>query len=199
MNHPKHEEWVPYLFGEANSFDRRQLQEHLQSCGECRDEIEAWQRSLGRLNAWKLPRAEKRREAFTPVLRWAMAAALVLGLGFGLGRSSAPAGVPAGALLQVQHQMSNSLAALEARLTNATEISSRELLQGVTQALDQARTQDRQAVLALFRELEERHTATYVALRKDLETLASLTDDEIRQARLKLIELAGYEVPKAAQ
>jgi hypothetical protein len=49
----------------------------------------------------------------------------------------------------------------------------------------------------LFRGLEERHTAAYVALRKDLETLASLTDDEIRRARLQLIQLAGNETPSA--
>ena len=55
MNHPKHEEWAPYLFGEANSKVSRELKAHLHDCPECRKEIESWKSSLRRLDAWKLP------------------------------------------------------------------------------------------------------------------------------------------------
>ena len=227
MNHPQREEWVPYLFGEADTGTRQRLKAHLQDCAACREELAAWKRSLGRLNAWKLPRAKTPRESLEPVLKWALAATVVLGLGFGLGRFSGPGALSPGAvhaqvatevkaamaaalqrqagaplavdwekeLARTREEASSSLAALETRLSAANEANSSQLLQGVAELLEQGRVQDRQAVLALFRQLEEQHTAAYVALRKDLETLASMTDSEMQQARLRLIELAGSEAP----
>jgi hypothetical protein len=226
MNHPDPGEWVPFLFGEAKSDRGQQLKEHLRSCPDCRDEVNAWKRSLGRLHGWKLPTPEKPPAAFAPGLRWAIAGVLVLGLGLGLGRLTAPASLSPGELraqvaaevktalapglpgrlggdlaadvrselAQARRETSNSLAALEARLTEATEAGAGQLLQSVAEALQQGRAEDRRTVLALFRELEQEQAATYVALRKDLETLASLTDDELRQARLRLIELAADAV-----
>ena len=89
MNHPKREDWVPYLYGEAKPDLRRQLSGHLEGCAECREELQNWKRSLHQLDAWKLPRRNSRLDAFTPFLKWAAAALLVLGLGFGFGRLTA--------------------------------------------------------------------------------------------------------------
>src|SRR6266446_7247750 len=89
MKHPERDEWVPFIFGEADSDQRRQLESHLKACAECRGEIESWQRSVGRLDSWKLPRMSKPRASFVPLVKWAVAAALVLSVGFGLGRISA--------------------------------------------------------------------------------------------------------------
>src|SRR5262245_38032670 len=88
MNHPKREEWVPYLFGEAKSEVRPELQQHLQNCTDCRSEIDNWKRTVRRLDAWQLPKAARRREAFAPMFKWAVASTviLVLGLGLALGR-----------------------------------------------------------------------------------------------------------------
>ena len=203
MNHPKPEEWAPYLFGEAGPVAGRRLKAHLATCPECRAHISGWKRSVERLDAWELPRTEPSRALFAPALRWAVAALLVVGIGFGLGRlTAAPrvssgelhalvAGEVRGELARAQRQTTNALAALETRRIQAADLQSRSLLQGFTEVLAQARAQDRQAVLALFRELEEQHTTAYVALRKDLETLASLTDDQLRQARFRLMEFAA--------
>ncbi|PYJ84083.1 MAG: hypothetical protein DME22_14045 [Verrucomicrobia bacterium] len=91
MNHPKREEWAPYLFDEATAEERRKLAAHLQNCPECAAEIAGWQRSLKTLDRWKLPAARARSSQWAgPVLKWGIAAALVLGAGFGLGRLSAP-------------------------------------------------------------------------------------------------------------
>jgi len=192
MNHPKPEEWVQYVFGEASSASHRRLQEHLRECGECRQEIEAWQRSRGCLNAWKLPRMQRRPEALAPLLRWAVATSFILMLGFGLGWLTSVRNSNAGfqnALDRAQSQTAHSLAALEARLAKTSGAETRQLVQGLTVMLERAREEDRRAALALFRDLEKQHVAAYVALRKDLERLASLTEDEIRQARLTLVQL----------
>src|SRR5438477_7717896 len=93
MNHPKREEWVPYIFGEARPDTRRELNAHLRDCPDCRQEIETWKMSLGLLDAWKLPPVPKPAPSFAPLLYWAAAAAVVLVVGFGIGRLSARADV----------------------------------------------------------------------------------------------------------
>src|SRR6266571_4326808 len=92
MNHPKREEWTPYLFGEATPEARHKLAEHLQNCPDCVAEIAGWRRSLNTLDLWKLPRRPARStHGATALLKWGVAAALALGAGVGLGRWSAPA------------------------------------------------------------------------------------------------------------
>jgi hypothetical protein len=61
--------------------------------------------------------------------------------------------------------------------------------------LANARTEDARAVQAVLRDYQNRHNAEFVSLRKDLETLASMTDEELRLARLKLVQLAAVSTP----
>src|SRR5215470_3993807 len=89
MKHPEREEWVPFIFGEADAGRKRQLESHLDDCAECRDEIQSWQRSLGRLDSWKLPPVAKRRTNLVPLVKWAAAAAVVLCVGIAIGRGTA--------------------------------------------------------------------------------------------------------------
>src|SRR5580765_7796565 len=89
MKHPEREEWIPFMFGEADAGRKQQLEGHLDDCAECRDEFESWQRSLGRLDSWKLTPSGKRRAKFVPLMKWAAAAAVVLSVGFAIGRGTA--------------------------------------------------------------------------------------------------------------
>ena len=52
---------------------------------------------------------------------------------------------------------------------------------------------DRKATEALFAKLEQQYTTDFVLLRRDLETLASTTDEEIEDARTKLYQLASIQ------
>jgi hypothetical protein len=81
MNHPNPDEWVPFLFDEAEPNVREELRRHLDGCPECRLRLYAWRHSLKRLDHWRLPpiaRSERRRLTLVP---WAAAAAVVLSLG----------------------------------------------------------------------------------------------------------------------
>ena len=69
------------------------------------------------------------------------------------------------------------------------------LWQNVLDTLASARAEDAQAIRTALQQTEDRHDAAIVSVRKDLETLASMTDEEIRQARLKLIQLAALSTP----
>ena len=211
MKHPTHEEWVPYLFGEATAEVRHRLGAHLEDCPECRAEIEAWQRSRRKLDAWTLSPPVRRADVREPVLRLAFAAAVILVLGLVIGRFTAPASAGVdqlraevaasvksavaaefrAELARTQSHTSNVLAAFETRLANAWEIGSSQLLRGFAETFAAAREDDRRATLTLLEQIQRENLAGYVALRRDLETVASMTDDELRQARSKIIEVAA--------
>src|SRR5580693_5701584 len=91
MNHPKHEEWLPYLDGEATPEAAKQLSEHLKACPQCAADLEARGRTIQKLRRLDGPRHRHPAPSrFAPALKWGLAAAVVLGLGFGLGRLSSP-------------------------------------------------------------------------------------------------------------
>jgi len=239
MKHPQREAWVPYLTGEAAAETRNELAAHLRDCAECAAQVAAWERTMRALDAWKLPRHRPRSRVAPPILKWAIAAAVVLSLGFGAGRLSAPA---AGSLKALRAQVENAartstefrlqerqelgadleaalaanrrqltnevhaqVAAMErqllanmdqtARALNATSLESRESLRALGQALQDARLEDREATTSLVRRLKEDEAANLLALRKDLETVASFADDQLQQARQRILQLANYTQP----
>ena len=167
MNHPKREEWVPYLYGEATPDGSRKLKDHLEHCPQCRQEIGDWERSLNRLNAWKLPAAAgSPRQSILPLLKLAAAAAVVLAAGFGAGRLSSASGDLEQVRKAIEPQIRQELRA--------------EFSQMLREEMDKADSQ---------------RLADYVALKKDLDTVAVLTDAELRRAQRQLGQLANYTAP----
>ena len=200
MNHPSREEFVPYIFGEADADVSRRLRDHLNGCLECREEVERWKRSLGRLDAWKLPRASRAREVLQPVLRWAAAgaaAAAVLVAAFAAGRLSAPrlAPVPVrGAIAaevreQLRQEFDSSLNTRLAETASGAVASAgdqtRELLRAYAVAAEAKRAEEDRALYLALDQLESRwqaqRVADYIALKKDLDTVAVNTDAGLRQ------------------
>jgi hypothetical protein len=163
MNHPKPEEWAPFVCGESKPDQQRRLSEHLSDCSTCREVVDSWKRSLGRLDSWELNRAQKLRTPSSPFFKLAAAAALVLAVGFGVGRFySTAAGVE------------KVRAAIEP-----------ELKQQLRRELDmELQTQ--------IKQLEAQRLADYIELKKQLDTVAVLTDAGLRQTQERLVELAGY-------
>ena len=167
MNHPKREEWVPYVFGEATPDAARTLKNHLQECPECRQELTHWKQSVNRLDSWKLPAAAHHpRNSFTPLLKLAAAAVIILAAGFGAGRLS----------------------------------STRADVEQVRKSIEpQLRQELRQEFSHMLREemdkADSQRLADYVALKKDLDTVAVLTDAELRRAQRQLVQLANYSTP----
>ncbi len=216
MNHPKQEEWVPYLFGEAKPEERRRLDEHLQTCAACHNEITAWQRSLKRLDAWKVPALERPRILFEPVLKWALAAAvvMVLSAGFAVGRLTAAsdvAKVRAAIEPQLRQQLRQEFAdLLSSQLNQAANATLEEageqaqvLVAEYADAVANQQAEDTQAVYAALSKLEAEHLADYVALKRDVDTLAVNTDAGLRHTEQQLVQLAdatpAVSSPEAAQ
>jgi len=207
MNHPKREEWVPLLFGEADAETKQRLEAHLESCAECAREVNAWRRTMGRLDAWTLPKVPRAKGFSLQPVGWAAAAAIMIGA-FVAGRFTAPA-VDAQQLradlkaelsaeiqegfARVSSDSTKALANLEYRLASATARSSKEMAEEFVEQINNLREGDREATQALFAKLEKQYTTDFVLLRRDLETLASTTDEEIESARLKLYQLASAQ------
>jgi hypothetical protein len=207
MNHPKREEWIPLLFGEAHAETKQRLEQHLDSCAECAQEVNAWRRTVGRLDAWKVPKVSRRRDfSFKPV-GIAAAAAIIVGV-FMIGRSSAPqidaqklrAELKSELSAEIQRgfaraadDSSNALANLEFHLAAASIRNQKDMAREFVDYINAFRTEDRKATEALWEKLQTQYTTDFVLLRRDLETLASTTDEEIESARLKLFQIASNQ------
>jgi hypothetical protein len=165
-NHLTDEERLAHIEGRAS----KSTAQHLDHCAECAAEIEAWRRSIQRLEhvEWPAP-MPRRATAPRPLLKWALAASMVLCVGFGLGRFTGP---------------------------NAAEITAdiaRDLETKLALALNQKQTAptDLKPILAALAELRQQQSANYVSLRKDLETLAATADARLQLTTRRLTELAS--------
>jgi hypothetical protein len=181
MNHPKREEWVPYLYGEARPDARRHLKAHLKVCAECRDEIQSWNRSLKQLDAWKVPSLRKPIELFAPFLRLAAAAVVILSIGFAAGR-----------FVGLRASADTVRAAVEPELR-------KEMAQLVQDEVKRASA----ATLTAANEQADKISAAYsqalwFSLKKDVDTVAVHVDAGLRDTRQRLIRLIDYKEPNGS-
>jgi hypothetical protein len=192
MKHPEREEWVPFIFGEADAGRKRQLESHLDDCAECRDEIQSWQRSLGRLDSWKLPAVAKRRRTnFLPLVKWAAAAAIVLCIGFAMGRTTAHTDAEKVRAV-VERDLRGQLAQMardEAAKTASIAITA------FSQKTETRRAADNRVIFAVLERLETQHATDCLTLKKELDTLAINADAGLRQTEEQLVQFADYSRP----
>jgi hypothetical protein len=187
MNHPTREELTLHLLGEAPQETRRRVGDHLNSCPGCAAQAASWRGALRRLDAWRLRPPARMSAAGAmlglPFVRLAAAAALVLGVGVALGRVLTPA---------------VDLEAVRLALTPDLREEIRHSVQQAAREADSSRAEDLRAIRELLVELEQKRVAEFAALRRDLETVATFTDQEIREARRRLTLLAAMSVPAAS-
>ena len=186
MNHPKPEEWVPYLYGGLKPDARHQLKAHLHACAACRNELARWQRSSRRLNAWKLPSRRAPLESFFPGLKWAAAALFVLGLGFALGRLTTTQAIASRVRAQVEPQIRQ---AVQQQLTQLV----RDEVARTSPALLQAAGEQTVKALAAYSTANDTRMDDLerlcVGVKRQLDTVAINTQEG-------LVQLAGY-TPRA--
>jgi hypothetical protein len=180
------------------------------------------------LNAWDLPEKQRQREWFQPV-KWAAAALLVVGLGFGWGRWSAPSpdikslraeienSLRADLSRDLREQISTALASHEQQLTNnlrshligemrsvtaeALSLSANQNQQFLA-AYHQKRQEEYQALLtdlSRFYERLNKLTSDHALLRREVETVALLTENGLRNTHQQLVQLATVTDPTGQQ
>jgi aryl-alcohol dehydrogenase-like predicted oxidoreductase len=195
--HPTAEEWGGYLYDELPPARLAECRQHLEICAECRQAVDGWRATQKALNAWQVP---ARRIIPTwpamPRLKWAVAAAVLLGGGLLAGRISAPvpnveqlrtALVPA-----IRDELRQEFKlTLEATLASANEQTDRKLDQ-LAGAWALAHEKDQQATLSLIGEVERQRQADIAWLRRDLETVAVNADAQFNTTSQALGQLASY-------
>lgn len=211
MNHPTNEEWMSYLYDEADGIERARLSEHMRGCQECQAKVHDWQAARRNLDGWQLPARAigmRRGGLARPLLKWAAAVALFAGIGFGAGRFSVPVAVDpqkvraaiepqirqqlrAEFAQTIQEELSKSAAATLA----ASRQQAREMLADYAQKIENARAKDNTAISAVLDRLDSQQADDYMSLKKQLDTVAVLTDAGLRRTENQMVELAGMTAP----
>ncbi len=184
LNHPPREEWMAHLYNELSHPDHERLSAHLKRCPECRVRVGEWRATMASLDKWKLPAVRPARAA-QPLLKWAVAAALVFGLGLGLG---------SGYLLSAN---ARNLAATRREMQTQFQVQldqqRKQLIAEMTRVVDERSFKDSRVTLAALREMNAAHRADYDALHKELETMAVLTESGLRETHQQIVSLASTE------
>src|SRR5579859_6953418 len=90
VTHPAPGEWMDYLYGEVSRKQKKTLATHLKECSQCRVEVNNWQDTMLALDDGKTEVFPARPFFAQPVVKWGIAAAFILLVGFGAGRLSTP-------------------------------------------------------------------------------------------------------------
>jgi len=179
MKHPARDEWISYLYDEVAPAKKSALAEHLQQCPECQAQLGGFQQAMGALDEWTLP-AHRRSSAAGTWLKWAAAAAVVLSVGFAVGRSTASGSREIAALRSEMKQL----------VAQSTADANVETIRLLGELNESWKTRLQAAQL--------QHDNDYASLRKELETVAILTEASFQQARQQLVQLAEYTRPASA-
>lgn len=188
---------MAHLYGETPEADASTLKQHLETCPECQAQLSAWRDTMKALDEWQLPKTQTRRQPRPTRRFWRMAAAAVLvaGVGFGLGRLAAPPVDLNGLRAQLEPALRQEITReMDARMASFQE-QNQAALAALAQANDDQRQADRQADrqanLHLIRERDLAYAAELAAVRRDLETVAVLTDGSLRNAQNQIVRLAN--------
>jgi hypothetical protein len=167
--------------------------------------MEAWKRTAGRLNTWKIPHSIRPLERLQPLMRWAAAGAcagLVLLAAAGIGRLTTAANsrqAKAALAQEMRLELRKEVAALvQQELSHSTSATltacaeqTRQLLTNYTQTIETNRIAQDAAYYAALEKL-------YVTLKKEVDTVAVFTDAGLRDTQRRLVQLVDYPQSPAA-
>ena len=198
---------MSYLYDELNADQSANLQAHLHTCPDCKSKVNEWQAARSGLDEWRVPKRRGRVVLAQPMVKWAAAAAIVLSIGVGIGRlTSAPLDVQqvrAAIEPEMRQELRREFAQLfrdqldksaSTTLAASTE-QTRQLLAEFARAVEAKRTEDYQAINAALDKLQSQRLADFFSLKKDVDTMAVLTESGFRRAQQQLVQLADYTQP----
>jgi anti-sigma factor RsiW len=219
MNHPNQNEWLLYIDGKASAENAASLLGHLEQCPVCAAEVAGWKRSAQKLKRMSFPassqiRRDRNRDPLwvATLLRWGIAAAIVLFVGFAFGRLSATRthALEQTVAAQVHEELMGEFRAdllsaldpereardgfpkqLRLRVQNALSKASASMNRDLMQVVQQQRQQDQQRVLMLVKDVREQQISDCLALRRDLETAVSTADSDLQQDSRRINQLAS--------
>lgn len=205
MNHPTREDLVAYLYSELAEPDHHQLESHLHTCPDCMEQLAAWKQAQSSLDAWEIPALKQRYQPVQPIWKWAVAAMLVLGIGFGLGYAASLKARADSVRAELEASLKSSLAQdlrqvirkeLQSEFEASLAAASRQTLEASLEraerllaAYDAKRQEAERTQLASLRNYFDARLNRQAS---DLETVALLTEATFRNAQRQISQLAGY-------
>lgn len=185
--HPSKEQWSAFLYGELAPDTQAAFDQHLAGCADCRQHVSQCRETMAALDTWKLPAHRTAIRAAQPLLRWAAAAAILLGTGLIAGRLTTP-GVNTD---QIRAELRQQLRADLQAATTPMQAESDRKLEDLAQAWATARAQDQQTTLALYQRTEAQRKTDLTWLRRDVETMALNAEERFDTTQRNLSQLAA--------
>jgi hypothetical protein len=199
MKHPDAENWMSFLYSDdLSAKEQAELQSHLDVCDECRNHVREWRETRAQLDQWSLARPPHQGWIrSTTWMRPAVAACLVLAAGFAFGRYASPPGLDWPAERDrlrndLRREFSEEVAAATQSAIIRFRSGQASFLGQYTKLQEQSREEDLAVVLAYFREIEKHRQNDHAQLRRDLETVALVTDASLRAAHGRMSQLADF-------
>ena len=194
LSHPTAAEWMAFLYGESAAPRRREMGAHLADCPACSAHAKAWRASLHDLDEWILPASRPAPRAWLPVLRWAAAAIVVLGVGMVLGRLMSPSAGDVAALKASVAKLSETVRrgpdASVAAATTAANAETLRLLSQYASLQDNQRTADQLAL----KDVLDTYDVRLATLRNELETVAVNTEGGFQLTRQNMAQLVSLPI-----
>jgi hypothetical protein len=191
VNHPSAAEWMAFLYEEVAPQQKRELQAHLAQCAACAEQVKGWRAGMTALNEWPLPIVRRAPHRWQPMVKWAAAAAVVLGVGFFMGRQTTTTASEFAALKTSVAQLTETVKRdRHLNTMNAAATANAEVLRLLAEyaRLDEdGRAEDRKTVALALQEFESR----LARLRAELETVAVNTEDGFQQTQEGLTRLVS--------
>ena len=198
---------MSFLYDELSPQTKATLQVHLDVCTDCSAQVESWRRATHRLNDWRL--LPRRHRSAIPLFRWAAAAALMALAAVGGTRlwalNSEVATLRAEMRGSFQRETEDRVratlaaewrrdfdAAVAQLSTDATRVANREaqaLIASFVNNYEEKRLQDQQVTLAALQELQQKQARDHAGLRKELETVAVLTEAGLQRAQNQIASI----------
>lgn len=174
VTHPAPREWMEYLYGEVSRKQKKTLAAHLKQCEHCRAEVTNWQGTMLALDDGKSKVFPARPFFAQPVVKWGIAAAFILLVGFGAGRLSTPTVNAAAIKSQLRSELLADLKQQQDSQFTAFKLEA-----------EKSRLADNKAMVAAF-----------AAFRNDLERVAVSTQDSFQRQEQQIVNLGTFAQQK---
>jgi hypothetical protein len=183
MSHPNREQWIAYLYDECAPEEHAVLFSHVETCRACREQVGALRATMKQMDVWKVPAAARRRQPDWAILKWGMAAMLMIGFGFAIARSTSAApdlnALRAEMEPVVRKQVTAQCQAGFTLLARQIQAQRNEDLQVMTAALKR------------IDQIDQQREVDYATLRKELETVALNARNRFNITEQQLVQLAS--------
>lgn len=177
MKHPTREQLVAFLYEDCERAEKSETAQHLDTCAECRNQLQTWRATAATLNRFEVAPAVS---SWAPIRSWLplSAAAAVFLIAAAL----------FGATWQTRANSGKTqlIAELRARVekSESENAQTKKLLTDLIENIADNRAKDHEALVAVAQEVQ--------STRKDVETMAVLTEAGLKSAQNQLVRLANY-------